>query len=88
MNYKFVLNICAVLWNPWDKQAKKLSDFGDKEFRNMLCLQPAILERTLKLKPGQEWTGRVQFTVVNSSYFSGPLEPNRAHKSTMNSSNA
>ncbi|XP_078154764.1 putative glucose-6-phosphate 1-epimerase [Carex rostrata] len=70
----------CVLWNPWDKQAKKLPDFGDKEFRNMLCLQPAIIERPLKLKPGQEWTGRVHFTVVNSSYFSGPLEPNRPSK--------
>ncbi|KAJ1694945.1 hypothetical protein LUZ63_011643 [Rhynchospora breviuscula] len=78
----------CVLWNPWDKQAKKIPDFGDKEFRNMLCLQPAIIERPLKLKPGQEWTGRVQFTIVNSSYFSGPLEPHRALNPTRSSLNS
>ncbi|KAJ8634586.1 hypothetical protein MRB53_008853 [Persea americana] len=27
----------AVVWNPWDKKAKAMPDFGDDEYKHMLC---------------------------------------------------
>ena len=32
----------AVVWNPWISKAKGMADFGDDEFRQMLCVEPAV----------------------------------------------
>ena len=32
----------AVVWNPWIAKAKGMADFGDEEFRQMLCVEPAV----------------------------------------------
>ncbi|KAJ3678397.1 hypothetical protein LUZ60_002200 [Juncus effusus] len=66
-----------VVWNPWDKKAKSIPDLGDEEYRRMLCVEPAIIERPIVLKPGEEWTGHVEFIVVPSSYCSGQLDPQK-----------
>lgn len=31
-----------VLWNPWIQKSKLLKDFGDEEFKNMVCFEPGI----------------------------------------------
>ncbi|PKU66118.1 putative glucose-6-phosphate 1-epimerase [Dendrobium catenatum] len=67
----------AVVWNPWDKKAKAIADFGDDEYKHMLCVQPAVIEDPLPLKPGEEWTGRLHISAVPSSYCSGQLDPKR-----------
>ncbi|KAL8168065.1 hypothetical protein V2J09_009564 [Rumex salicifolius] len=65
----------AVVWNPWDKKAKAIADFGDKQYRNMLCVQAAAIEKPITLKPGQEWRGRQILSVVTSSFKNGQLDP-------------
>ncbi|KAI4355872.1 hypothetical protein L6164_004601 [Bauhinia variegata] len=67
----------AVVWNPWDKKAKALPDFGDDEYKHMLCVEPACVEKPITLKPGEEWKGRQEISAVPSSYFSGQLDPRR-----------
>lgn len=32
----------AVVWNPWVDKARGMADFGDDEFRRMLCVEPAV----------------------------------------------
>ena len=69
-------NECIVgVWNPWDKKAKAMSDFGDEEYKHMLCVEAAAVENPITLKPGEEWKGRQQILVVHSSYCSGKLHP-------------
>ncbi|PKU72852.1 Putative glucose-6-phosphate 1-epimerase [Dendrobium catenatum] len=65
----------AALWNPWDKKAKALPDFGDEDFQVMLCLDSAAVENPITLKPSEEWMGRQELSTVLSSYFSGQLDP-------------
>ncbi|KAK3123076.1 hypothetical protein QOZ80_8AG0623500 [Eleusine coracana subsp. coracana] len=65
----------AVVWNPWDKKAKAMQDFGDVEYKHMLCVEPAAVERPITLKPGEEWKGRLAISAVPSSYCSGQLDP-------------
>ncbi|KAK7265239.1 hypothetical protein RJT34_32856 [Clitoria ternatea] len=67
----------AVVWNPWDKKAKAMSDFGDDEYKHMLCVEGAAIEKPITLKPGEEWKGRLELSTVPSSYCSGQLDPRK-----------
>lgn len=67
----------AVVWNPWDKKAKAMADFGDDEYKHMLCVEAAAVEKPITLKPGEEWRGKQELTAVGSSYCSGQLDPQK-----------
>ncbi|CAO2044063.1 unnamed protein product [Urochloa humidicola] len=67
----------AVVWNPWDRKAKAMSDFGDDEYKRMVCVEAAAIEKPVTLKPGEEWTGKLELSAVPSSYYSGQLDPDR-----------
>ncbi|KAJ3679229.1 hypothetical protein LUZ60_017240 [Juncus effusus] len=67
----------VVVWNPWEKKSKQISDLGDEEYKHMLCVGAAALERPVTLKPGEEWTGRQEMSAVPSSYCSGQLDPRK-----------
>lgn len=64
----------TVVWNPWEKKSKAMVDFGDEEYKQMLCVDPAAIEKSITLKPGEEWTGRMELAVVPSSFCSDDLE--------------
>ncbi|GER52025.1 galactose mutarotase-like superfamily protein [Striga asiatica] len=70
----------AVVWNPWDKTAKALPDFGNAEFNQMLCIEPAAIENPITLKPGYEWTGKQHLS--HSTYCTGPLDPGKVLRAT------
>ncbi|KAK3024242.1 hypothetical protein RJ639_043618 [Escallonia herrerae] len=65
----------VVVWNPWEKKTKSMVDLGDEEYKQMLCVDGAAIEKPITLKPGEEWTGRVQLAVVPSSFCSEDLDP-------------
>lgn len=56
----------VVVWNPWEKKSKSMVDFGDEEYKQMLCVDGAAIEKQITLKPGEEWTGRLELSVVHS----------------------
>ncbi|KAK6158319.1 hypothetical protein DH2020_005633 [Rehmannia glutinosa] len=56
----------VVVWNPWDKKSKAIPDFGNNEYEFMLCVDAAAIENPITLKPGEEWTGRVELSVTSS----------------------
>jgi D-hexose-6-phosphate mutarotase len=31
----------TVVWNPWADRARQLADFGDEEYREMMCVETA-----------------------------------------------
>lgn len=62
------------VWNPWEKRSKSMVDFGDEEYKQMLCVDAAAVEKPITLKPGEEWTGRLQLLVVSSSFCSEQFE--------------
>lgn len=64
----------SVVWNPWEKKSKSMVDFGDEEYKQMLCVDAAAIEKPITLKPGEEWTGRLQLSVVPSSFCSENLD--------------
>ncbi|KAL0848582.1 hypothetical protein Bca101_021829 [Brassica carinata] len=64
----------TVVWNPWEKKSKSMADFGDEEYKSMLCVDGAAIERPITLKPGEEWTGRLMLTAGKSSFCFDQLE--------------
>lgn len=70
-------NHLSVVWNPWDKKSKTISDLGDEDYKHMLCVEAAAIERPITLKPGEEWKGRLELSAVPSSYSSGQLDPKK-----------
>jgi len=47
----------CVLWNPWIEKSKRLSNFADDEYHNMICLEAAnVLDDFVILAPQQSHT--------------------------------
>ncbi|CAG0886877.1 unnamed protein product [Darwinula stevensoni] len=42
----------TVVWNPWAEKAKGMSDFGDDEFPNMICVEAGHVASPVLLPPG------------------------------------
>uniref|UniRef100_A0A0E0CGJ6 glucose-6-phosphate 1-epimerase n=1 Tax=Oryza meridionalis TaxID=40149 RepID=A0A0E0CGJ6_9ORYZ len=70
----------VVVWNPWDRKAKTILDFGEEEYKCMLCVGAANAEKPITLRPGEEWQGRQEISVVPSSYSSGQWDPEIIHR--------
>ena len=44
----------TVVWNPWIDKAAAMSDFGDDEWHQMLCIEAAnALDAPVVLRPGE-----------------------------------
>jgi glucose-6-phosphate 1-epimerase len=45
----------TVIWNPWVEKAKALSDFGDAEWTQMVCIETSnVSDYAVELAPGQQ----------------------------------
>jgi glucose-6-phosphate 1-epimerase len=53
----------AVVWNPGAADAAALSDLEDEEYRNFVCIEPALLQPKV-LEPGGSWKGEYRVTVA------------------------
>lgn len=61
------LHSCStIVWNPWQQGAASLSDFGDNEWQQMLCVEAGnILSDAVSLDPGEEHTLRATLSVLS-----------------------
>lgn len=64
----------AVVWNPWERKSKTMADFGDEEYKQTLCVDGALIERPVNLKPGEEWTAKLELSAIPSTYCSDHLD--------------
>ena len=76
MLWLIVIAWFAVVWNPWEKKARSMSDMGEDQFKNFVYVEAAAIEKPISLKAGEEWTAVQELSVVSSSYRSGQLDPN------------
>lgn len=51
----------AVVWNPWIDKSKRLEDFGDEDYRTMVCVETGNIETPVRLTPGADWVGSTRF---------------------------
>ncbi|KFK29102.1 hypothetical protein AALP_AA7G089500 [Arabis alpina] len=55
----------AVVWNPWEK---KVSDLGVEDYMRFVTVESAAIEKPITVKPGEEWKGILQMSVVPSGH--------------------
>eukprot|EP00562_Extubocellulus_spinifer_P006418 CAMPEP_0178532262 /NCGR_PEP_ID=MMETSP0696-20121128/33878_1 /TAXON_ID=265572 /ORGANISM="Extubocellulus spinifer, Strain CCMP396" /LENGTH=287 /DNA_ID=CAMNT_0020164243 /DNA_START=28 /DNA_END=891 /DNA_ORIENTATION=+ len=46
--------VSCVVWNPSVEKAKAMSDFGDEQYKDMICVEPGLLGHQPILSPGKE----------------------------------
>lgn len=46
--------VSVVVWNPSEAKAKGMSDFGDDQYQDMICVEPGLLGHQPVLAPGKE----------------------------------
>jgi glucose-6-phosphate 1-epimerase len=56
----------TVVWNPWIEKAKAMADFGDAEWRQMICIEASnVADCAVQLEPGQQHTMRTIVRVAD-----------------------
>lgn len=48
----------VVVWNPWLEKSAALPDLPGRDFRRMLCVEAAVVDKPIELAPGESWWGR------------------------------
>ena len=54
----------VVVWNPWVERCAALSDMPVDAWRQMLCVEAAIVQAPITLPVGEEWYGRQTLVVA------------------------
>jgi len=53
----------TVVWNPWIARAQQMTDFGNEEYRNMVCVESGnVGDSKITLSPGQTSTLKVKLS--------------------------
>lgn len=52
----------TVVWNPWAHKAMTMSDFGDDEYPNMLCIEAGYVSKPFLLEPGKKFEAQQTFS--------------------------
>ncbi|XP_046857663.1 putative glucose-6-phosphate 1-epimerase [Xenia sp. Carnegie-2017] len=54
----------TVVWNPWIEKAKQMSDFGDTEYKNMVCVEPGYVAKPYDLRPAEVFKAKQTITCL------------------------
>ena len=53
-----------VVWNPWVDRCAQLADMPPDDWRQMLCVEAAAVDKPISVAPGEEWYGRQTLVVA------------------------
>jgi len=56
-----------VVWNPWVDKSKRMGDFGDEEYKQMICVETGCIKPAIRLLPGTMWKAEQIISVANSN---------------------
>jgi glucose-6-phosphate 1-epimerase len=46
----------TVVWNPWIEKAKAMADFGDDEYKEMICVESGYVSQRRFLESGETFS--------------------------------
>lgn len=53
----------TVVWNPWIAKSQRMEDFGNDEYRHMICIEPGnVRADAITLKPGEATSLRIELS--------------------------
>jgi len=59
-------SLTSVVWNPWVQKARALSDLGDDEWKQMICIEASnVGDFAVDLAPGQQHTTKAIVSVAH-----------------------
>jgi glucose-6-phosphate 1-epimerase len=59
----------TVIWNPWSEKSKQLSQFGESDYKSMVCIETAnVVNDSVKLEPGQSHVLAVEIAPNESDW--------------------
>jgi glucose-6-phosphate 1-epimerase len=54
----------TIIWNPWERKARRLGDLGETDFLRMVCVESGnVADNRISLKPGEEHRLWVRYSV-------------------------
>jgi glucose-6-phosphate 1-epimerase len=54
----------TVVWNPWAARCAALPDMPDEDYRRMLCIEAAVIDKPVTLPKDGAWSGRQVLTAT------------------------
>ncbi|CAO3636799.1 unnamed protein product [Cunninghamella echinulata] len=54
----------TVVWNPWVEKARGMGDFGDDEYKEMICVETGSVAQWVRIEGGQSWSAGQTLTLV------------------------
>ena len=54
-----------VVWNPWEENAAKMSDFGDDEYPRMVCVEAAQASKRVAIAKGAKFVANHTIAVMD-----------------------
>jgi glucose-6-phosphate 1-epimerase len=55
----------AVVWNPAEAKASKMADLETEEYKRMVCIEPAAVNESITLSPGEKFRTRL---IISKAY--------------------
>jgi len=52
----------CVIWNPWIQKAKEMTDFGDEDWKEMICVEVGQITTPMGLSPNSSWIAKQIFS--------------------------
>ena len=52
-----------MVWNPWSEKAKGMADFGDEEYKTMVCVEAGSVSKPVTLGAGNKTSFSQKITV-------------------------
>ncbi|CAG8609740.1 6794_t:CDS:2 [Acaulospora colombiana] len=53
-----------VVWNPWIDKSRRMSGFGDEEYKKMVCVEPGTVSSYITLNVGETWDGGQTLSII------------------------
>lgn len=55
----------TVIWNPWIENAKQMSDFGDDEWKSMICVEAGYVSKPVTVEPLKDFSASQMLSILD-----------------------